>query len=134
MQACEEATQLIMSLTAQVAQLKQMASVEHIARQRIIECGEDVIQAWEKGEKHSPILHARWQQSTDPKTIDKEFKRIAKEFEAKQAEIQKARAVLDQHEKDQADPKMPTIREKQEVPQQADLPNVLPSSKKGKGK
>ena len=134
MQACEEATQLIMSLTAQVAQLKQMASVEHIARQRIIECGEDVIQAWEKGEKHSAILHARWQQSTDPKTIDKEFKRIAKEFEAKQAEIQKARAVLDQHEKDQADPKMPTIREKQEVPQQADLPNVLPSSKKGKGK
>ena len=116
MQACEEATQLIMNLTAQVAQLKQMASVEHIARQRIIECGEDVIQAWEKGEKHSPVLHARWQQATDPKTIDKEFKRIAKEFEAKQQEVQQARAVLEQHEKDQADPKMPTIREAQKAP------------------
>lgn len=111
MKACEEATQLIMGLTAQVAQLKQMASVEHIARQRIIETGEDIIQAWEKGEKHSAVLHARWQQSTDPKTIDKEFKRIAKEFEARQAEVQQAKAVLEQHEKDQVDPKMPTVRE-----------------------
>jgi hypothetical protein len=117
MQACEEATQLIMGLTAQVAQLKQMASVEHIARQRIIECGEDIIQAWEKGEKHSAVLHARWHQMTDPKTIDKEFKRIAKEFEAKQQEVQKARQVLEQHEKDQADPKMPTVREAKQTPQ-----------------
>jgi predicted Holliday junction resolvase-like endonuclease len=116
MQACEEATQLIMTLTAQVAQLKQMASVEQIARQRIIECGEDVMNAWIKGEKHSQILHARWQQATDPKTIDKEFKRIAKEFEARQQEVQKARQVLEQHEKDQADPKMPTIRESAPAP------------------
>ena len=111
MQACEEATQLIMTLSAQVAQLKQMASVEHIARQRIIETGEDVLNAWLKGEKHNQVLHARWQQATDPKTIDKEFKRIAKEFEARQQEVQKARQVLEQHEKDQADPKMPTVRE-----------------------
>lgn len=116
MQACEEATQLIMSLTAQVAQLKQMASVEHIARQRITETGEDILQAWMKGEKHSPILHARWQQATDPKTIDKEFKRIAKEFEEKQKEVEQARAVLQQHEKDQKDPKMPTIREASPAP------------------
>jgi predicted Holliday junction resolvase-like endonuclease len=116
MQACEEATQLIMTLTAQVAQLKQMASVEQIARQRIIECGEDVMNAWIKGEKHNQILHARWQQATDPKTIDKEFKRIAKEFEARQQEVQKARQVLEQHEKDQADPKMPTIRESAPAP------------------
>lgn len=100
-----------MNLTAQVAQLKQMASVEHIARQRLIETGEDIIQAWEKGEKHSAVLHARWQQASDPKTIDKEFKRIAKEFEARQQEVQKARQVLEQHDKDQADPKMPTVRE-----------------------
>jgi hypothetical protein len=116
MQACEEATQLIMGLTAQVAQLKQMASVEHIARQRITETGEDILQAWMKGEKHSPVLHARWQQATDPKTIDKEFKRIAKEFEAKQQEVQQARAVLEQHQKDQADPKMPTVREASPAP------------------
>ena len=100
-----------MNLTAQVAQLKQMASVEHIARQRLIETGEDIIQAWEKGEKHSAVLHARWQQASDPKTIDKEFKRIAKEFEARQQEVQKARQILEQHDKDQADPKMPTVRE-----------------------
>ena len=116
MQACEEATQLIMSLTAQVAQLKQMATVEQLARQRIIECGEDVLKAWMSGEKHSPILHARWQQATDPKAIDKEFKRIAKEFEAKQKEVENAKAVLQQHEKDQADPKMPTIREASPAP------------------
>jgi|APGre2960657423_1045063.scaffolds.fasta_scaffold08237_5 hypothetical protein len=111
MEACQEATQLIMSLTAQVAQLKRMASVEHIARQRIVECGEDIMQAWMKGVKHSPVLHARWQESTDPKTIEKEFKRIAKEFDAKQQEVQNARKTLDQHDKDQADPKMPTVRE-----------------------
>ena len=116
MEACQEATQLIMNLTAQVAQLKQMASVEHIARQRITETGEDILQAWMKGEKHNNTLHARWQQATDPKTIDKEFKRIAKEFEAKQQEVQKARQVLEQHEKDQADPKMPTVREAQKAP------------------
>ena len=111
MQACEEATQLIMTLTAQVAQLKQMASVEHIARQRIIDAGTDILQAWQKGEKHNTMLHARWQQATDPKAIEKEFKAINKEYEAKLAEVEQAKTVLQQHEKDQADPKKPTVRQ-----------------------
>ena len=115
MEACQEATQLIMNLTAQVAQLKQMASVENIARQRIINAGEDILQAWQKGEKHNTMLHARWQQATDPKAIEKEFKAINKEYEAKLQEVQNAKAVLQQHEKDQADPKMPTVREPAKV-------------------
>jgi membrane-bound lytic murein transglycosylase B len=136
MQACEEATQLIMSLTAQVAQLKQMTSVEHISRQQIISTGEDILQAWIKGEKHSPVLHARWKEATDPKAIDKKFKQIAKEYEAKLAEVEKAKGVIAQHEKDQADPKMPTVKEPigpQEVP--SDIPAIAqPTPKKGKGK
>ena len=135
MQACQEATQLIMSLTAQVAQLKQMSSVEHIARQQVISTGEDILQAWIKGEKHSPILHARWKEATDPKTIDKKFKQIAKEYEAKLAEVENAKAVLKQHDADQADPKMPTVKEPvgpQEVP--SDIPAIEQPTKKGKGK
>ena len=135
MQACQEATQLIMSLTAQVAQLKQMSSVEHIARQQVISTGEDILQAWIKGEKHSPILHARWKEATDPKTIDKKFKQIAKEYEAKLAEVENAKAVLKQHDADQADPKMPTVKEPvgpKEVP--SDIPAIEQPTKKGKGK
>lgn len=125
-----------MSLTAQVAQLKQMTSVEHISRQQIISTGEDILQAWIKGEKHSPVLHARWKEATDPKAIDKKFKQIAKEYEAKLAEVEKAKGVIAQHEKDQADPKMPTVKEPigpQEVP--TDIPAIAqPAPKKGKGK
>lgn len=111
MEACEEATQLIMQLTAQVAQYKQMASAEHITRQDIISTGEDILQAWMKGTKYSEVLHARWQQATDPKSLDKKFKAINKEYEAKLAEVENAKAVLKQHEKDQKDPKMPTVKE-----------------------
>lgn len=116
MQACEEATQLIMSLTAQVAQYKQMASAEHVARQEIISAGEDILQAWMKGEKHNNTLHARWHQATDPKTIEKKFKAINKEFEAKLAAVEQAKATIAQHEKDQADPKMPTVKEPAPMP------------------
>jgi hypothetical protein len=116
MQACEEATQLIMSLTAQVAQYKQMASAEHVTRQEIISAGEDVLQAWMKGEKHNNTLHARWHQATDPKSLEKKFKAINKEYEAKLAEVEQAKAVIAQHEKDQADPKMPTVKEPAKMP------------------
>jgi hypothetical protein len=116
MQACEEATQLIMQLSAQVAQYKQMASAEHITRQEIISAGEDILQAWMKGEKHNNTLHARWHQATDPKAIEKKFKAINKEYEAKLAEVEQAKAVLQQHEKDQADPKMPTVKEPKPMP------------------
>jgi hypothetical protein len=134
MQACEEATQLIMSLTAQVASLKQMTSAEQISRHQIISTGEDILQAWLKGEKHNQILHARWKEATDPKVMEKKFKQISKEYEAKLAEVEKAKAVLKQHEADQADPKMPTVREPvgpQEVP--TDIP-AIEQPKKGKGK
>ncbi len=134
MQACEEATQLIMSLTAQVASLKQMTSAEQISRHQIISTGEDILQAWMNGEKHNQILHARWKEATDPKVMEKKFKQIAKEYEAKLIEVEKAKAVLKQHEADQADPKMPTVRPPigpQEVP--TDIP-VIEQPKKGKGK
>jgi hypothetical protein len=134
MQACEEATQLIMSLTAQVASLKQMTSAEQISRHQIISTGEDILQAWLKGEKHNQILHARWKEATDPKVMEKKFKQISKEYEAKLAEVEKAKAVLKQHEADQADPKMPTVREPvgpQEVP--TDIP-AIEQPKKTKGK
>jgi hypothetical protein len=145
MQACEEATQLIMSLTAQVAQLKQMSSVEHIARQQIVTTGEDILQAWMKGQKFTPLLAARWKDATDPKSIDKKFKQITAEYEAKLAEVENAKAVLKQHGDEQADPTKPTVTPhkgidtKDAVP--ANIPAIqqvptapAPAPKKGKGK
>ena len=86
MNACAEATQLIMSLTQQVAALKQMSTTENIQRGEITSIGENILQAWMKGEAYSEVLHARWVEATDPKTIEKKFKTINKEFQKVQKE------------------------------------------------
>lgn len=101
MEACSEATQLITSLTAQVAQLKQMSSVEHIQRNQIIEAGEDILKAWMKGQPHDELLHAKWHQATDQKLVEKKFKAIQKEYEAKMAELENAKSVIAEHKKEE---------------------------------
>ena len=86
MQACQEATQLIMSLTHQVAQLKQLSTTEHLQRGQILDAGADILKAWQSGTPYNKALHARWAEASDPKTLEKKFKAINKEFEAKAKE------------------------------------------------
>jgi len=86
MNACSEATAHILNLTHQVAQMKQMTTTEQIQRGQIIEAGAEMLNAWYNGQPYSKELHAKWAEASDPKTLDKKLKAIAKEFDAKEKE------------------------------------------------
>lgn len=86
MEACSEATAHILNLTHQVAQMKQMTTTEQIQRGQIIEAGAEMLNAWYNGQPYSKELHAKWAEASDPKTLDKKLKAIAKEFDAKEKE------------------------------------------------
>ena len=86
MEACSEATEHILNLTHTVARLKQLASTEQIQRGKIIDIGEDMLKAWMNGEPYSEVYHARWAEATDPKSLEKKFKQINKEFDRKEQE------------------------------------------------
>lgn len=102
MEACPEATSHIMSLTHQVAQLKQMATAEHLQRGQIITVGEAIMQAWMKGEPYSELLHAKWVDATDPEVIQKKFKQINKEFQKKEQEQREQAMMTPEERKEQA--------------------------------
>jgi len=97
-----------------------MASVEHIARQRIIECGEDVMNAWIKGEKHSPVParplatgyrpedHRQGVSSVSPRSSRRSNRKCRRHAKC-----------LNSTRKTKQTPKMPTVREKaKEAPKQ----------------
>jgi len=104
MQADEEATAHIMALTAQVAQLKQMATAEAITRSQIITAGEEAFMAWAKGKPYDAKVHAQWVQATDPKALDKKFKEITKQVQQKHQELQDAHQVIQKHKEDENTP------------------------------
>lgn len=102
MNADQEATSHILDLTAQVNQLKQMATAEAIMHKQMVSVGEDILAAWHAGKPYDEKLHAQWVQATDPKALDKKFKEIAKAVEAEREQLEQAKAII---EKDKAEAK-----------------------------
>lgn len=98
MNACSEATAHILNLTHQVAQMKQMTTTEQIQRGQIIDAGAEILNAWYNGQPYSKELHAKWAEASDPKTLEKKLKAIAKEFEAKEKE-ERAKLMMTPEEK-----------------------------------